>query len=685
MLEQARKQARRVSGSGIQWENSYGEPRAREAVEAASAWVLGYPGSVVTSEGQSVLDVWAEPALWEVYREIGLDLLHTGPVKRSGGIREREFTPSIDGWFDRISLEIDPALGTEDDYRRMVAVAAEHGGRIAGDLVPLHTGIGADFRLAQRNHLDYPGMYTMVEIRPEDWGLLPEVEGPWDAGPVPKQAAVELRRRGYIPGWINVADAAPEARDLSGWDATGEVPGVDGVVRRWVYLHYFKPGQPSLNWLDPSMAAQRAIAGDLVRSFHDLGASMVRLDAVPFLGIEPRPGQPLSWHYGHPLAVQGTEMLAMMTRKLGGWSFQELNVPLAELKSYIEDGPDLSYDFVTRTQILHALLVGDAHLLRQSFRFLLDAGLQPVQFVHDLQNHDEITYQLVELDFRGDETFEVGGREVFGRQLREQTLDEMRRTAGAMPYNKLYRPEQDGLATTFAGFVAAALEIDDPYHATTKQVAEIRRGHLLLTHANAMQPGVFSLSSWDLVGALTLPAEAVTRYTEGGDWRWINRGGVDVLGASPEATESAWGLPRAEVLYGPLPEQLKDTDSYVSALKRMLAVRKEHGIHLAELLAVPEPENTGLCVLVMELPGHPSYAITAMNFGRESISEDLNLHAIAGLPPDRLDGVEALDALSGQAAGVLGDAGRLSMKLDAWEGKTWILSVPQPDAVKEGQ
>ena len=32
----------------------------------------------------------------------------------------------------------------------------------------------------------------------------------------------------------------------------------------------------------------------------------------------------------------------------------------------------------------------------------------------------------------------------------------------AAPYNHLYRPEKDGLATTFAGFVAPALGVKRP-------------------------------------------------------------------------------------------------------------------------------------------------------------------------------------------------------------------------------
>jgi len=41
------------------------------------------------------------------------------------------------------------------------------------------------------------------------------------------------------------------------------------------------------------------------------------------------------------------------------------------------------------------------------------------------------------------------------------------------------------------------------------EVEQIQRLHILLVMFNAMQPGVFALSGWDLVGALPLEAEQV--------------------------------------------------------------------------------------------------------------------------------------------------------------------------------
>jgi trehalose synthase len=292
MLKQSQQLAPMVSGQGMQWRREYATPQPRAVVQKAPVWVLGYPGAVITTPDQSVIGTWADPALWKAFDEIGINLLHTGPVKRSGGIVRTNYTPTVDGWFDRISLEIDPALGTEADYRRMVAAAKQAGGLIAGDLVPLHTGKGADYVLALRAYGEYPGMYVMVEIDKKDWSLLPPAKDEWQTALISNDVADQLKKLGYIPGRIYPADADPAVRSSSGWSASGEITGVDGKVRRWVYLHVFKPGQPVLNWLDPTSAAQQAIDGDVVRTVVDLGAKVVRMDAVPFLGVAPQEGWP---------------------------------------------------------------------------------------------------------------------------------------------------------------------------------------------------------------------------------------------------------------------------------------------------------------------------------------------------------------------------------------------------------
>src|SRR5206468_4523281 len=127
----------------------------------------------------------------------------------------------------------------------------------------------------------------------------------------------------------------------------------------------------------------------------------------------------------------------------------------------------------------------------------------------------------------------------------------------------------DGVASTTATIITATLGIKDISKLTASDVENIKHLHLLLAFYNAFQPGVFALSGWDLVGALTLPAAAVQDRLADGDTRWVNRGAYDLLGSNPDAMRSAAGLPRAVALYGPLPQQLKKPDSFASQLAHL--------------------------------------------------------------------------------------------------------------------
>src|SRR5262249_47049557 len=140
------------------------------------------------------------------------------------------------------------------------------------------------------------------------------------------------------------------------------------------------------------------------------------------------------------------------------------------------------------------------------------------------------------------------GAQVTGKQLRDTIHEEMysRLIGGRAPYNLKFG---DGVASTTATVITAALGIKDISKLTAAQIEKIKRLHLLLAFYNAFQPGVFALSGWDLVGALTLPGAVVKDRLADGDTRWINRGAYDLIGSNPKAKRSSAGLPVAIALY----------------------------------------------------------------------------------------------------------------------------------------
>jgi trehalose synthase len=622
MLARGGAIASQFAGSSGMSQRPFAHANPRAAIDKASVWFTAYPISMITRTGESFLRALADEDLWRVFEAIGIDAVHTGPVKRAGGISGWDVTPSVDGHFDRISTRIDEAFGTEADFRLMCQVAAAHGGTIIDDIVPGHTGKGADFRLAEMKVGDYPGIYQMVEIPPEDWHLLPPVPAGRDSINLDTDAEDRLQKAGYIIGKMQrVIFQEPGIKDTN-WSVTATVTGLDGVDRRWVYLHYFKDGQPSINWLDPTGAGMRLVMGDALHSLHDLGSGALRLDANGFLGVErSADGSAPAWSEGHPLSEAANQMIASMVRKLGGFTFQELNLAIDDIKNTSEWGADLSYDFVNRPAYHHALATGDTEFLRLTLNAALQHGLQPVSLVHALQNHDELTYELVHFAAtHRDETFRFGGGEMTGAELAVRIRTELitRLTGDAAPYNDIFTT--NGIASTTATIITASLGITNVSQLTEDVIGEVRQAHLLLAMFNALQPGVFALSGWDLCGTLTLERYQVAHLLEGGDTRWIHRGAYDLMDYQPAAGESSSKMPRSRGLYGSIPEQLKQQTSFVSRLRDILAVRRRYGIATSTQLDIPAVANKALLVMIHRLVSGLNQ-VTALNFANHPVSD----------------------------------------------------------------
>jgi trehalose synthase len=676
MLANASAIAGQFSGVGEVWQSPFAIPNPAAAMAKSSVWFTAYPISMITKPGHSFLSTLGDDELWLALEAIGINAVHTGPLKRAGGVFGWEATPSIDGHFDRISTQIDKVFGTDVEFRRLCEVAAAHGGIVIDDIVPGHTGKGPDFRLAEMGVGDYAGIYHMVEIPREDWRLLPEVPPGKDSVNLDSQAEGRLQQAGYIVGRMQrVIFHDPGIKDTN-WSATAPVTGPDGVERRWVYLHYFKDGQPSINWLDPTFAGMRLVIGDALHALGDLGAAALRLDANGFLGVEKSAeGGASAWSEGHPLSEAVNQLIASMVRKVGGFTFQELNLSFEDIKKTAERGADLSYDFVNRPAYAHALATRDTEFLRLTLNAALQHGLQPVRLVHALQNHDELTYELVHFAIgHKDDIFSFRHAELTGGELAVKIRNELieRLTGEAAPYNAVFTT--NGIASTTTTIVAAALGYTSIANLSQAQIERIMQAHLLLATFNAWQPGVFALSGWDLCGMLALERSTVSRLLASGDTRWIHRAAYDLMDYRPEATASPSRMPRGASLYGSLPQQLRDPTSFASRLREILAVRTRHGIATGVQVEVPEVSDKAMLVMVHRLDTR-QLQITVLNFSSQSIAGSVKSQHLA-------PGAAVIDTVTDQVIAEVDHEHTFAVSLEPHQG---LSLVTEPAPPQDGQ
>jgi trehalose synthase len=363
-----------------------------------------------------------------------------------------------------------------------------------------------------------------------------------------------------------------------------------------------------------------------------------------------------------------------MVRKAGGFSFQELNLTVDDIASMSHGGADLSYDFITRPAYHHALVTGDTEFLRLMLKTMRDYHIDPASLIHALQNHDELTLELVHFwTLHAKDTYTFGGKTWTGETLREHLRATMyERLAGEKaPYN--LRFVTNGVACTTVSVIAAALNIRDLQTLTEEQKRQIQRVHLLLAMYNAFQPGVFALSGWDLVGALPLPHDAVGALIAEGDTRWIERGAYDLINVNPDAAASQAGLPKAPMLYGPINEQLQRPDSFASQLQKMLAVRQTSGLYASHQILVPDVTSPGLLTMVHELPEGKGIQVTALNFGATPIDEIVTLPNVKPGP--------VVDMINETNEGDLSEGGKLRIRLDGYEGKSLRVVGPPPPSI----
>ena len=291
-----------------------------------------------------------------------------------------------------------------------------------------------------------------------------------------------------------------------------------------------------------------------------------------------------------------------------------------------------------------------------------------MSLVHALQNHDELTSRArALLDRHKDDLFPFRGHELTGAALADKIRGELieRLTGDTAPYNAVFTT--NGIASTIPTIIAAVLGYRRISTLSQSQIERLKQAHLLLAMFNALQPGAFAVSGWDLCGMLTLDRKQVSRLLADGDTRWIHRSAYDLMDYRPHAHESLSKMPRGVSLYGSLPAQLQDSTSFARRLAEILAVRKRYGIASSIQLDVPHVSNKAMLVMVHQLTD--AEQVTVLNF---------SAHAISGsvISESLVPGSVLVDMFTDEEVGEVDDLHTFAISLEPHEGKSLLVLCP---------
>jgi len=191
-------------------------------------------------------------------RELGVKAIWISPFYRS---------PMVDGGYD-IShyTEIDPSLGTQEDFDTLIKTYHEKGMRVMIDLVPNHTSDEHEWFKESRSSRTNPR---------SDWYIWRD--GKADGSPPNNWSSVfsfpNLRARQR--GELIIPDGDPTP-PVSAWTFD--------ETRGQYYLHDFAREQPNLNWHNPEV---REAIKDVVRTWIERGVDGFRVDVANHLGKDP--------------------------------------------------------------------------------------------------------------------------------------------------------------------------------------------------------------------------------------------------------------------------------------------------------------------------------------------------------------------------------------------------------------
>lgn len=346
MLSRAPEYISQVSQSERVWLNSPSRSRPDVLLAAAPEWAKLSPASPDFYK-QASADL-------EKITELGVRGVFFGQLGENLDIWLSE--PGSETNAPSASLDPSSDFGAPEEFVSLLERAEAAGLETGSDLPPASTGRGPDFILQARNAAGHQGLYAMIPL-PDNFEMIPRAAGEWETSILGENTVSQLAETGALPKIIK-RDGYDWAN--SGWAATGNVTGIDGKPRRWLYRFEQTPESPVILWQDPSGAARQIFSAAIIRRTGLDGQTLLGIRAGAWMGLEPLSGLAEDESDSFSPGIEAVNELARQIAQYGGWSLQADPVPPAAILKILEGACDFCVDDLTPLALFQGMASGDA-------------------------------------------------------------------------------------------------------------------------------------------------------------------------------------------------------------------------------------------------------------------------------------------------------------------------------------
>ena len=341
MLHQAELTARRYSGHGALWQHPYANPQPRAASALASVWFTAYPASHHhRGRVTRCCTAWATPSSGASSGEIGI----TADAHGAHEARRRH---------SRARVHADRRRQLRSHQHRDRS-RLRHRGRIQGDgpargrsTAPSSSATSFPATAARGPTSVSPSAATATTRASTTWWRSSRKTGRCCRRCRPGKDSVNLKPDGRRPAQgARLHRRAAPAHHLLREGRQGDRlvrhrrrRRRDGKTAAGSTCTTSRRGSPPSTGSIPPSPRSGSSPGDAMHSLGTLGETHAapRRQRLPrHRGRARRTAR--AWSEGHPLSVTSNQLIAGLVRKLGGFTFQELNLTLEDIKAMSQGG-----------------------------------------------------------------------------------------------------------------------------------------------------------------------------------------------------------------------------------------------------------------------------------------------------------------------------------------------------------